>query len=343
MSNEVYMPEVPELPEELVELPGTIDGWELPVQTMLDTFQLHPNFEHDQKQNQEQLTQENLYARHDAVQQSENHSQYTHQTSVAAQGQSYERSLGSPSFYASTAYSSIFTPAVVSMPNIAMSIGQAEHQYHGFGTQPFSLASQTRAEPNLSDTSATATHSMTHYDPNDHNIFGAERSSPWERRHINNPQANHLYDGDQLTTLMEEDNDGLFQSFDDPTPPYHEVSPILYCPREYKADINEIASPPNSSSKKTKRSAVGGKCIKLLAPLSCEYCDETFKGLYQKGNRNRHIKYHHTSATDKANMTCRTCHNVYKREDARRKHEWKQHRMPDCRPHKKRMGKRGAP
>jgi hypothetical protein len=33
---------------------------------------------------------------------------------------------------------------------------------------------------------------------------------------------------------------------------------------------------------------------------------------------------------------CRVCHRVYKRQDARRKHEWQKHALPDAKPHTRR-------
>jgi hypothetical protein len=79
-----------------------------------------------------------------------------------------------------------------------------------------------------------------------------------------------------------------------------------------------------------------------LPPLRCGYpqCDKVFNGMYQKGNRSRHVRQMHS--VDPALFTCRypSCYASYKRDDARRKHEWKKHRMEDSRPEKRRNEKR---
>ncbi|KAF2002952.1 hypothetical protein P154DRAFT_573761 [Amniculicola lignicola CBS 123094] len=74
-----------------------------------------------------------------------------------------------------------------------------------------------------------------------------------------------------------------------------------------------------------------------IKPLDCDYCGKKFKGLYQKGNRARHIRLKHSGNESK--ISCRVCDKEYKRADARRKHEWKKHRIPEAKPKKRRGGR----
>jgi hypothetical protein len=64
-------------------------------------------------------------------------------------------------------------------------------------------------------------------------------------------------------------------------------------------------------------------------------CGTCFEGQYRRGNLSRHIRTKHGVGTDVVHM-CRvkTCAKTFKRSDALRKHEWKQHPELDV-PHPK--------
>lgn len=67
----------------------------------------------------------------------------------------------------------------------------------------------------------------------------------------------------------------------------------------------------------------------------CTDCGAKFSGKYAKGNRLRHIRAKH-SGNQLSLISCRACGKQYRRADARRKHEWKQHRLYDSKPNKRR-------
>ena len=71
--------------------------------------------------------------------------------------------------------------------------------------------------------------------------------------------------------------------------------------------------------------------------LNCTRCSREFRGEYRRGNLSRHVRALH--ATARLSYKCRFCANEYKRDDARRKHEWKKHAAEDCRPEKRRVEK----
>jgi hypothetical protein len=57
---------------------------------------------------------------------------------------------------------------------------------------------------------------------------------------------------------------------------------------------------------------------------------------YAKGNCARHFRTKHALMIFTPDTECRVCKMVYNRADARRKHEWKKHRLLDSRPNKRR-------
>jgi hypothetical protein len=85
--------------------------------------------------------------------------------------------------------------------------------------------------------------------------------------------------------------------------------------------------------------------IPIFRPLPCSICYIEFNGRYQRGNLKRHLKQNHrqeAGTIDESDRTCRICARVYKRPDARRKHEWKKHHMEDSKPAKRRKEKKEA-
>jgi hypothetical protein len=77
-------------------------------------------------------------------------------------------------------------------------------------------------------------------------------------------------------------------------------------------------------------------------PIRCGKCDQVFIGHYQEGNRKRHHKQKHSAVPRTFDCRYSTCSKPFKREDARRKHEWKKHRM-GSKPEKRRVKDLVAP
>ncbi|KAH7413591.1 hypothetical protein DE146DRAFT_749796 [Phaeosphaeria sp. MPI-PUGE-AT-0046c] len=63
----------------------------------------------------------------------------------------------------------------------------------------------------------------------------------------------------------------------------------------------------------------------------CTHCNTEFYGRYQRGNLARHVRQQHsiTEAQISEGCVCRICKQGFKRQDARRKHEWKKHGLED--------------
>ncbi|KAF2267025.1 hypothetical protein CC78DRAFT_577558 [Lojkania enalia] len=74
--------------------------------------------------------------------------------------------------------------------------------------------------------------------------------------------------------------------------------------------------------------------------LFCDQCSMPFTGKYRNGNRLRHIRSKHSTSATIASfatkLVCRVCKLRYKRTDARKKHEWEKHGIPDAKPKPKR-------
>ncbi|KAF2869860.1 hypothetical protein BDV95DRAFT_596156 [Massariosphaeria phaeospora] len=68
--------------------------------------------------------------------------------------------------------------------------------------------------------------------------------------------------------------------------------------------------------------------------LACRPCNRIFKGKYAPGNLKRHNRQTHTklSLATRLKNICRICKQAYKRPDAKRKHEWQKHGLPDTEP-----------
>ena len=79
-----------------------------------------------------------------------------------------------------------------------------------------------------------------------------------------------------------------------------------------------------------------------LDVLICDICEVSFSGIFKRGNLNRHNRNTHASTPNivPPNRICRRCGLIFQRTDARKKHEWKQHRIIDSKP-EKRKGMRG--
>ena len=66
-----------------------------------------------------------------------------------------------------------------------------------------------------------------------------------------------------------------------------------------------------------------------LAPsaIQCLYCEQTFTGAWNIGNRERHVRLKHRNPEESnQDLACQWCGKNYRRKDAKKKHEWKKHR-----------------
>ncbi|KAF2793042.1 hypothetical protein K505DRAFT_386414 [Melanomma pulvis-pyrius CBS 109.77] len=128
--------------------------------------------------------------------------------------------------------------------------------------------------------------------------------------------------------------DGTLPSFSPGSEPY---SP------EYESRTGQDQTEENSEAPLTKKkrktaklSSLIDKCVQSRPPLPCQVCKMEFHGLYQKGNLERHFRQKHSQPEVKKIYQCRECVLTYKRADAKRKHEWKKHRILDAKPAKRR-------
>ncbi|KAH7085714.1 hypothetical protein BKA63DRAFT_24316 [Paraphoma chrysanthemicola] len=69
---------------------------------------------------------------------------------------------------------------------------------------------------------------------------------------------------------------------------------------------------------------------------TCPICGSQFTGKYAKGNFGRHYREKHSEVPTWHGKVCRVCGKTYNRGDAKRKHEWKKHKLLDSKPHKRR-------
>ncbi|KAH7357544.1 hypothetical protein BKA66DRAFT_473124 [Pyrenochaeta sp. MPI-SDFR-AT-0127] len=71
----------------------------------------------------------------------------------------------------------------------------------------------------------------------------------------------------------------------------------------------------------------------------CETCGTEFTGVYRRGNCRRHVKqYHSKLRAGQTLYSCRLCKAEFRRHDAKRKHEWRRHRIPDAKPSLRKPG-----
>lgn len=63
----------------------------------------------------------------------------------------------------------------------------------------------------------------------------------------------------------------------------------------------------------------------VLAKLNCHYCQASFTGTFRKGNLGRHIRIFHEKHKREWPCGVHGCYRVFKRSDARLKHQRKHH------------------
>jgi hypothetical protein len=133
------------------------------------------------------------------------------------------------------------------------------------------------------------------------------QSTMWETNQIVSPSSQ----GSPLRTIMTASDDDEEKSLDMSQPDTAEINIVP----------SEIA-PPHAKAD----------------PIPCdtEGCIKTFGGLFATGNRQRHIKNFHRGILASYPCYIGSCSRVYRRDDARRKHEWKIHRRLESKPQKRR-------
>jgi hypothetical protein len=75
---------------------------------------------------------------------------------------------------------------------------------------------------------------------------------------------------------------------------------------------------------------------RMFPTTECNVCKKEYTGKYGRGNLARHVRTEHSLFSSILDQECRVCKQAYARADARRKHEWKKHRLPDAKPNKRR-------
>ncbi|KAF2638055.1 hypothetical protein P280DRAFT_89922 [Massarina eburnea CBS 473.64] len=223
---------------------------------------------------------------------------------------------------------SLPTPLLTSPRNHGTELSPLGFQHNSFEGSPTSSPSHSSAGSGMSY--MIAAHNLEQLNTVSQHNHATVHPSLWDSR-VSFPQTHRSSEGSRPIALFHDDH------FDDPSPPYHVNADVLQAPTQYQSEPGQTFPHLTPANKKTKL-----PCISTPL-LACPYCDQLFKGLSRTGNRNRHIKAYHrmnSSTEEVAAKTCRSCGAVYKRPDARRKHEWKKHRLEDCRPDKRRHEKK---
>lgn len=105
-------------------------------------------------------------------------------------------------------------------------------------------------------------------------------------------------------------------------------------PWEIPTLLREESQPPGWGS--------APQCRGAIQSLPCDHSDMVSTGKFQLP---RHVKRLRPESPGPSQRTCRFCPKVFKRVDAKRKHEWEKHYALDCKPEKRkveRMEKRGV-
>lgn len=95
------------------------------------------------------------------------------------------------------------------------------------------------------------------------------------------------------------------------------IAPVMHGLVAAVVDLGYVSSPTRTSAQLS------------LAPsaIQCLYCEQTFTGLWNIGNRERHVRLKHRNPEEgNQDLTCQWCRKNYRRKDAKKKHEWKKHR-----------------
>jgi hypothetical protein len=112
--------------------------------------------------------------------------------------------------------------------------------------------------------------------------------------------------------------------------------------RDLQSDHEHVAETLESSSaypnlKEQSASNINHLGAQRMFPTTkCNVCEKEYTGKYGKGNLARHVRTEHSLFSSILDQECQVCKQAYARADARRKHEWKKHRLPDAKPNKRR-------
>lgn len=173
-----------------------------------------------------------------------------------------------------------------------------------------------------------------------------QHQSQHQFQHQSQHHAHYQY-GPNTFTISFHHNGNQSNSFDSTLLPYspgaapylpaleHAASPM----DQDQTEIIPETPPTKKKSKKAKISSLIDKCVPFYSPLPCGICKKEFNGPYQKGNLQRHFRQEHSLPEAMIIHRCRGCVRTYRRADARRKHEWKKHRILDAKPEKRRKEK----
>jgi hypothetical protein len=117
--------------------------------------------------------------------------------------------------------------------------------------------------------------------------------------------------------------------------PYREPWEFEYL-QEHPAELlgPSILHPNLREQSESNSSHMGS--LNMYPTMKCNVCEKEFTGRYGKGNLARHVRTEHPLSISLHGQECRVCKQGYTRADARRKHEWKKHRMLDAKPSKRR-------
>ena len=227
------------------------------------------------------------------------------------------------------------TPPMASPAGMSVSFSPTEQLRNNFHEDASSPSSQVYAQRHPMDVAPPTTFDsrIDVISP----IHGAARRSQWERQI---PQSQRSYQHESLA-LHAGNNDMNPADSYDKTFPSAQDTPAQWPGVDHDVS-HTVGTAYTSATTETNspRLGLGSFVGKLLKPLACGHCRVEFNGEYQKGNRERHIRsFHRRVATV---FRCRSCTLVYKRDDARKKHEWKKHDAEDCRPEKRRPEKRSG-
>jgi len=95
------------------------------------------------------------------------------------------------------------------------------------------------------------------------------------------------------------------------------IAPVMHGLGTAVVDLGYVSPPTQTSAQLS------------LAPsaIQCLYCEQTFTGAWNIGNRVRHVRLKHRNPEESnQDLTCQSCGKNYRRKDAKKKHEWKKHR-----------------
>ena len=137
-----------------------------------------------------------------------------------------------------------------------------------------------------------------------------------------------LFDPAYDLTVQDQSSDGVRQNYG-PSRSISDYSTTISLAEQLRPCTvsSEVIGSDRSRSKQTS--------IKSHSdPTVCEICGTKFTGRYARGNCSRHVRLLHSEKPAQPNpdLVCRSCHKKFKRQDARRKHEWRKHEIGETKP-----------